>query len=98
MTQVTWRAPDELVRRVQEVAAQQGHSMNEFLTRVLDAATNPDLAGSDAERVRERLTRAGLLAPAGIPRSRPAPDDVARARAAASSGTHLSEVVAQDRG
>lgn len=71
--------------------------MNEFLTLVLDAATNPDLAGSDAERVRERLARAGLLAAPGVPRSRPAPDEVARARAAAGRGTPLSDMVSQDR-
>lgn len=75
--------------------------MNEFLTLVLDAATNPDLAGSDAVRVRvrvrERLALAGLLAPPGIPRSRPAPGDVARAREAAGRGTPLSDIVSGDR-
>jgi len=97
MTQVTWRAPDELVKRVQEVAAREGRSMNEFLTLVLDAATNPDLAGSDAERVRERLALAGLLAAPGIPHSRPAPDEVAQARDAAGRGTPLSDIVSRDR-
>jgi hypothetical protein len=29
--------------------------MNDYVTAVLDAATNPRLAGSDAEHLRERL-------------------------------------------
>src|SRR5215470_3810503 len=97
MTQVTWGAPGKLVKRVQEVAAREGRSMNEFLTLVLDAATNSDLAGSDAERVRERLARAGLLAVPGIPRSRPAPDELAQTREAAGRGTPLSDIVSRDR-
>lgn len=71
--------------------------MNEFPTLVLDAATNPDLAGSDAERARERLARAGLLAAPGILRSRPTPDEVAQAREAAGRGTPLSDIVSRDR-
>lgn len=35
--------------------------MNDYVSSVLDAATNPDLAGSLAENVRDRLARAGLL-------------------------------------
>jgi len=85
------------VKRVQEVAVREGRSMNEFMTLVLDAATNPDLAGTDAERVRERLALAGLLATPGIPRSRPAPDAVAQAREAAGRGTPLSDIVSRDR-
>jgi hypothetical protein len=97
MAQVTWRAPDELVRRVREAAARAGRSMNEFLTRVLDAATDPALAGSDAERMRKRLARAGLLAAPGPPRSRPAAGDLERARAAAGEGTPLSGLVSRTR-
>lgn len=72
--------------------------MNEYLTQVLDAATDPDLAGDDAARVRERLRRAGLLAAAGEPRNRPDPAALARARAAAGRGTPPSELVVEDRG
>lgn len=98
MNTVTWRAADELVQRVREVAQRQGKSMNEYLTQVLDAATDPELAGDEHTRVRERLRRAGLLAEAGSPRERPDPAEVARARAAAGQGTPLSQLVAEERG
>lgn len=98
MSQVTWRAGEELVRRVQLAAKQQGKSMNEYLTQVLDAVTDPDLAGDEASQVRERLRRAGLLWEGGAPRARPAPEAVARARAAAGGGTRASELVDEGRG
>jgi hypothetical protein len=97
MTQMTWRSPDELLERVRRVAAQQGLSMNEFVTAVLDAATDPELAGSDAERLRERLERAGLLVPAAPPRQRPDPQRVEAARKKASAGTPLSRLVNEGR-
>lgn len=98
MQQVTWRAADELVEQVRSVAAHSGQSMNEFLTRVLQAVTDPELSGSEAERVRERLARAGLLAPPGSVRTRPPADAVARARKAAGAGTPLADIVSRDRG
>jgi hypothetical protein len=97
MQQVTWRAPDHLVERVRAVAALGGQSMNEFLTRVLDAATNPDLGGTEPQRIRERLAQAGLLAPPGAVRRRPDAHDVARARRAAGTGTPLADIVTRDR-
>ena len=101
MTQVTWRAPDELVDRVRRLAAEQGRSMNDLLTAVLAAATDPSLAGSEAERVRERLAAAGLLVPTPrqpAPRRRPGREEVSRARSAAGKGTPLSELVQRERG
>ncbi|GAA5167241.1 hypothetical protein GCM10023321_59680 [Pseudonocardia eucalypti] len=98
MAQVTWRLPDELMERVRAAAAAADRSVNEYLTRLAEAATDPDLAGDDAARTRERLTRAGLLVPPGPPRQRPDPDAVAVARAAAGRGTPLSELVEDDRG
>ncbi|MTD55050.1 toxin-antitoxin system HicB family antitoxin [Amycolatopsis pithecellobii] len=97
MSQVTWRAGEELVRRVQLAAKQQGKSMNEYVTQVLDAATNPDLAGDEAAKVRERLQRAGLLWQGGSPRARPDPEAVAAARAAAGQGVPVSSLVAEER-
>ncbi|MGI8751497.1 MAG: toxin-antitoxin system HicB family antitoxin [Acidimicrobiales bacterium] len=96
MGQITVRAGDEIVQRVKEDAASQGRSMNDYVTAVLDAATNPNLAGDEASRVRERLARAGLLAPSAVRRQRPAAEAVAAARIAAGRGTSLSELVAQD--
>ena len=42
MSQVTWRAPDELVERVRQVAARQGRSLNDYLTRLAEAAVDPE--------------------------------------------------------
>ncbi len=97
MAQLTVRTTDELVDRVRAAANRLGRSMNEYVVAVLGAATDPDLAGDDAERIRERLARVGLLAPTGQARRRPAADAVAAARAAAGRGTHLSDIVASDR-
>lgn len=93
MVQMTWRGDDELIGRVRREAARQGRSVNDYLTAVLDAATDPDLAGNEAAVLRERLARAGLLAPPGPVRERPPGDSVAQARRAAARGTKLSEVV-----
>ena len=71
--------------------------MNEYVTAVLDAATNPDLTGDEAASLRERLAQAGLLAPPGAPRTRPVEADLARARVAASGGTPVSALVEQGR-
>ncbi|MPZ28061.1 MAG: transcriptional regulator [Micromonosporaceae bacterium] len=98
MTQVTWRAPDDVVERARQAAAHEGRSLNEYLTRLARAATDPELAGSDVERVRERLARAGLLVPSGPAQRRPDPAAVARARRQAGRGTPLSDLVAEGRG
>lgn len=94
---MTWRADDELLERVRQQAARQGRSLNEWVTIVLAAASDPSLAGSEAEQIRERLARAGLLAPTGPARKRPSAQRVAQARAAAGRGTPLSDLVAADR-
>jgi hypothetical protein len=100
MQQISWRAPDDLVGRVRHAAAQSGSSVNAWITRVLDAATDPEMSGSEADRVRERLARAGLLAePSGLtPTERPDPAAVAKARAKAGKGTPLSQLVIEGRG
>ncbi len=97
MAQVTWRAPEALVERVRHVARDAGWSVNEYLTRLVEAATDPAYAASDADRLRERLARAGLLAEPGQPRRRPDPAALARAGTAAGSGTPLSDLTSGDR-
>ena len=58
---MTWRATEELLERVRHQAVEQGRSLNDWVTVVLDAASDPANAGGQAERLRERLGRAGLL-------------------------------------
>jgi hypothetical protein len=98
MTQVTWRAPDELVASVREAAKRQGRSLNDYLTRLARAATDPAWAGDDAERLRERLARAGLLVLPTQPRRRPDRAAVAKARSDAGKGRPLSDFVKEGRG
>lgn len=98
MQQMTWRADDELLDRVRSRAAATGRSLNEYVTTVMDAATDPDLAGSEAEALRERLARAGLLALAGRPRRRPDAAAVAAARARGASGTPAADLLVAERG
>lgn len=95
---MTWRASDELMNRVRCAAKRSGRSMNEYVTYVMNAVTDPEYGGDEAERVRERLAHAGLLAPGGAPGHRPDPEAFERARRAAGHGTPLSEIVAEDRG
>lgn len=97
MAQVTWRASEELVARVRRAADQRGSSLNEFVTRVLDAATDPELTDDESLRIRERLAAAGLLAPTGPPRPRPAEEDLARARRRAGQGHSLADLVRDGR-
>jgi Arc-like DNA binding domain len=97
MEQMTWRAPADLIERVRRAAQRQHRSMNEYVTAVLDAATNPRLAGSEAEQLRERLAQAGLLVGGGERRSRPPREEAAGARRRAGMGTALSQLVSDDR-
>ncbi len=98
MAQVSWRAEDQLVERVKRAAATRGRSLNEFMTLVLDVATDPARAGSEAERVRERLRDAGLLEPPTAKRAtRPSRSAVEAASRQASLGTPLSDLVIDSR-
>jgi hypothetical protein len=97
MRQVSWRAPDELIEAVRAVAQERGLSLNEYLTQLARAATDPSLAGDEASRLRERLARAGLLSPTGKARPRPDTEDVARARREAGGGTPLSTIIGEQR-
>lgn len=95
---MTWRAPDDLLTRVRSQAAERGRSMNDWVTEVLAAATDPRHARTEAEWVRERLRAAGLLTPPSErPVVRPSRSELAKARAAAGAGTPLSEIVTRDR-
>jgi predicted transcriptional regulator len=98
MRQVTLRLPDELADRLKDAAQAQERSVNGYAAAVLAAAVDPELAGDEATRVRERLARAGLLAPTSAgARRRPSNAAVARARKRAGKGRTLAELVSQGR-
>ena len=72
--------------------------MNEYVTIVLEAATDPSLAGTEVERTRERLARAGLLATnPRRPGVGPDPVAVKAAGRRAARGTPLSDIVSGNR-
>ncbi|MBW3574673.1 MAG: ParD-like family protein [Actinobacteria bacterium] len=99
MAQLTLRLDDDLVESLKARAREEGRSVNALATSTLRALVDPDLAGDEADRLRERLKRAGLLSTP--PRSNRPPQDpevVARARAAAGKGRPLSDYVREDRG
>lgn len=97
MAQLTLRIDDELADAIKAAAVARRHSVNRFATEVLRAAVDPDLAGDEAQQVRERLARAGLLAESGQVRPRPDAAAVARARRRAGRGTRLSDLVSGGR-
>lgn len=98
MGQMSWRVDDDLLERVRQAAHEHGWSLNFYVTRVLDAATDPENAPSGTERLRERLGRAGLLAQSGPVVQRPPRSAVRRAAKAAGRGTAASDIVSSDRG
>ncbi|MGI8726238.1 MAG: transcriptional regulator [Solirubrobacterales bacterium] len=101
MHQVTLRIPDELSGELKRKAEERGESVNAYATFILTAATDPDLEGDEAAKLRARLDRAGLLAePLGPEkaRARPSKARVAAARARAGRGRRLSDLVSEGRG
>ena len=99
MAQLTVRLDDELARVLKARARAHGRSLNGFVVAVLEAAVDPDLEGSESERTRARLERAGLLAEPAAPSRgvRPLRRRVERAREAAGEGTQLSRLVSDGR-
>lgn len=99
MSQITIRADADVIERVRAAAATSGRSMNEYVTQVLAAATNPEFASSDGERIRERLARAGLLAEPARPREGRRPSRAAALAAGrrAAAGKPVSDYVVEGR-
>ena len=99
MRQLTLRVPDQLADRLKGAAERQGRSANSLASAVLEAALDPDLAGDEAVRLRERLAAAGLLF-TPEPKSeaeRPPAGAVAAARRRAAKGRPLADMIAEDR-
>jgi len=98
VAQLTVRAPEDLVGRVRLAAAAVGQSMNEYVVVVLDAATDPNLAGSQVERIRQRLAQAGLLdVLPGEDGHRPTPEALRQAGQRAATGRSLAELIHEGR-
>jgi plasmid stability protein len=98
MKQLTLRVPDDLAADLTAVAAEHGQSVNAFATVALRAAVDPDAAGDEVERMRERLRRAGLeLYTPTRAAVAPDPEAVAAARAALASGQMVSDIVSEQR-
>jgi|RhiMethySRZTD1v2_1073278.scaffolds.fasta_scaffold547721_2 plasmid stability protein len=99
MSQLTIRLDDSLAEDVKVHARVAGQSVNSWVVAVLSAAVDPELAGEAAERVRERLARAGLLlTPTGARPPKPHPARLQRAKQAAGAGPPLSDFVSEGRG
>jgi hypothetical protein len=98
MKQLTLRVDDRLADFLKQAAATRSESVNAYAHAVLSAAVDPELAGDEAAQMRERLSRAGLLAVVPCA-SHPAPAGaaLARARKRAGRGQSLSSLVAEDR-
>lgn len=94
---MTWRTSEELLERVRRQAQEHGRSLNEWVTAVLSAASDPSSAGDQAQQLRERLARAGILEDVQPPVPRPARARVAAARAAAGRGESLADIVTSSR-
>lgn len=99
MPQLTIRLPEELALDVKAEAAAAGRSVNQWVVTVLRAATDPEMAGTDVERTRARLARAGILHFPSPRKGRP-PDPalVRKAAKAAARGKSLSDYVIEGRG
>jgi hypothetical protein len=98
MGQMNIRASDALLAEVRRRAQDAGMSLNGWVVRVLEAAADPDLAGSEFERLRERLARAGILADIPAPHGPPPdPEEVRAAGRRAGRGIPLSRLISEGR-
>jgi len=99
MAQFSLRIPDELAEDLKADARRQKLSVNGYITHILSSVSDPNYGGTEAERVRERLRRAGLLEELSdeLEVERPAGEDFERARASAGKGKSLSDYVIDGR-
>lgn len=99
MAQISLRIPDQLAEDLKSEARTRSLSLNGYLTVVLKSVTDPDFEGSEAEQLRTRLRRAGLLEewPNAPDVERPSREEFEKARARAGKGKSLSEYVVEGR-
>jgi hypothetical protein len=90
---------ERLADFLKQAAAARSESVNSYARTVLTAAVDPEYAGDETARLRERLARAGLLAtPKPVSYPRPDPATVAAAGKRAAHGRTLSSIIIEDRG
>jgi len=98
MRQLTLRLPDDLVVSLKDIASKKGHSLNAWARLVLSASADPEMADSEAARLKERFERAGLLlSQPPSPVGRPPDSEVRRARTAAGEGRPLASYISEGR-
>ena len=99
MKQVTLRMDERLADFLKQAAAARSESVNSYAHTVLSAAVDPEYAGDEADQLRERLARAGLLeTPEPVPYLHPDPAAVAAAGKRAARGRTLSSIIVEERG
>lgn len=99
MAQLSIRLPDDLAQDLKATAREHGRSVNALVVDAVRAMVDPEHAGDEAEQLRERLRRAGLLhIPYKTGVEPPPPERVAEAMKAAGRGKSLSEYVIEGRG
>lgn len=100
MRQLSLRIDDGLHGELRRAASEHELSVNQYLTRVLEAALTPGPDEPEIERIRARLIAAGLtspLPPGALPRQAGG-DDFLAARRRSAGGTPGSQIVASERG
>lgn len=98
MAQLTIRVPDALAEDVKAAARSAHRSVNAWVAGVLTAAVDPEFESDEADRLRAKLRRAGLLVEPPAPDGEvPTATALARARRAAGQGRPLSEHVIEGR-
>ncbi len=98
MAQISLRIPDSLAEDIKADARAKQLSVNGYITYVLRSASDPEFGGSEAERMRERFRRAGLLQEwPPFEGERPDREELEKARAEAGKGKPLSEYVIEGR-
>lgn len=98
MARISLRIPDQLAEDVKADARRKNLSVNGYITYLLKTASDPEFGGTEAERMRERFRRAGLLQEwPPIDGDRPSREELEKARTEAGQGKSLSEYVIEGR-
>ncbi len=100
MAQLSIRLDDGLAQDLRRYASARRVSVNAAVLTAIRALTDPEAQDGESQRVREYLLQAGILSdkgplPAG--RERPGEDRLADARRRLTTGTPISDLIADER-